>query len=75
MITIQGRLSLFPVQEPPVFSKEGWKYTYIVSVPIVSPDLMKISKNGIQGEQRLLKHRKKLIKSVTQSLIKTIKIK
>lgn len=59
---------------PPIVSSKNWEYTYDISKPFVQPNLLTIGKEGIQGEQRLLQHRKELIEKVIQELIKTIKI-
>lgn len=58
----------------PILSSKNWEYTYDVGSPSVQPNLLNIGKQGIQGQQRLLQHRKELIEKVTQELIRTIKI-
>jgi hypothetical protein len=51
-----------------------WTYTYVVSKPIILPDLLADGEKSIEGQQTLLKHRRELIKVVTQQLIDTITI-
>ncbi len=62
------------LDNPPLSSRNAWEYEYDISNPIINPDLLNEGRNSIQGEQKLLKHRKELIKTVTQDLIKTIVI-
>ena len=56
----------------PTFNSNSWEYSYIIETPIIEPNLSD-PKNKLE-ERELLKHRAKLIKSVSKSLINTIKI-
>lgn len=49
-----------------------WTYSYIVSEPDIQPNLSTDAASDIMGKQKLLNHRKELIRAVTQKLIKTI---
>lgn len=51
-----------------------WEYVYIVSDPIIDPDILADSREDIAGAQKLENHRRQLVRSVTQQLIKTIKV-
>ncbi len=67
--TLNSSINLAPIQ-----SENPWTYSYLVSSPIVEPNLLDEGKQNIQGQQRLLRHRKELINAVTNGLIKTIAI-
>lgn len=62
-------------ENSPSLSHKNWAYTYDVSSPTVTPDLLAFAQLDIQGEQKLLQHRKALIKKVTHEIISTIEIK
>ncbi len=49
-----------------------WTYSYIVSEPNIQPNLSIDAASDVMGKQKLLNHRKELIRAVTQKLIKTI---
>lgn len=54
--------------------EKDWTYSYVVSSPVILPDLLADGEKSIEGQQTLLKHRRELIKVVTQQLIDTISI-
>ncbi|OMP32171.1 hypothetical protein [Mangrovimonas sp. DI 80] len=54
------------INNPPSVGSNDWEYVYKVSQPELTPDF--------QNGQELLKHRKELLRIVTQDLINTIKI-
>lgn len=58
----------------PVELESDWTYAYVISEPNILPDLLGDGEKSIEGQQTLLKHRRELIKTVTQQLIDTIKI-
>lgn len=62
------------LKNPPKIAKEPWKYAYAISSPISSPNLSFKSKLTTKAKQILVKHQKKLIKKVVNSLIETINI-
>lgn len=62
------------MNQPPAEAESNWTYSYIVSEPHIIPDLLADGRQSIAGEQRLLRHRRELIRTVTQQLISTIKL-
>jgi len=62
-------------ENSPSLSHKNWAYTYDVSSPTVIPNLLTLAQLDIQAKQKLLQHRKALIKKVTHEIISTIKIK
>ena len=65
---------LTTTNQKPIESNADWTYSYIISEPSISPDLLSDGRNSKAGEQRLLRHRRELIREVTQQLIKTIEL-
>lgn len=62
------------LNNPPKIAKEPWKFSYNISLPTSIPDLAFDNMLSAKSKQRLLEHKKKLIKTVTKSLINTINI-
>lgn len=59
---------------PEAINKE-WEYSYKVNEPVTTPNLIADGKRDVSGKQRLIRHRRELIKKVTSQLIETIIIK
>jgi len=72
--TKQKELARLVDYKPAELDRE-WTYAYVVSKPTILPDLLADGEKSIEGQQTLLKHRRELIKVVTQQLIDTITIK
>lgn len=68
-----NRLNLHMSQIPSEVNAP-WEYVYIVSEPMIDPDILADSQKDIAGVQRLESHRKQLVRSVTQQLIRSIKV-
>ena len=62
------------LNNPPKIAKQPWKYSYTISSPTHRPNLDFKDKLSTKAQQLLLKHKKKLIKTITKSLINTINI-
>ena len=62
-------------ENSPSLSHKNWAYTYDVSSPTVIPNLLALAQLDIQGKQKLLQHKKAMIKKVTHEIISTIEIK
>ncbi len=58
----------------PSVVNNDWEYEYVVSDVNIVPNLLVESDDNINREFRLLRHRKQLIKKVTQELLETIKV-
>ena len=59
----------------PVEANAPWQFSYLVSEPVIQPDLSERVGSDISQRQRIQNHRQELIRKVTQQLVSTIELK
>lgn len=61
------------IENSPQISNNPWEYAFTISKPILIPTII-AKDDTAQGKQKLIRHRKTLIKTLVKDLIETIEI-